>query len=575
MIKTLKRIFLYVRSYITYFIPAVIFALISVVLSLLIPIFIGRSIDFITGENNVDFSSTAKILIILMITVAISGVSQWIMTLCTNKLSFRTVRDIRTQYFRKLNSVPISYIDSASKGDYISRATNDIEIISDALNQGFTQFFTGIITILGTLIFMLFIDFRITLIVVFLTPVSLFVAAKITSLSHNSFAKQSAIRGQLSGFTDEMLKNQNIVKAFGQETDVQNKFDRLNNDYAQIGIKATFFSSITNPSTRFINGLIYAFVGLFGALRVIAGGMSVGTLVSFLSYANQYTKPFNEISGVVSELQNAIASAQRVFQVCDAKDEPDDSKLKTLQSYEGSVRFENVWFSYTKDKQLIQDVSLDIHPGQRIAIVGPTGCGKTTIINLLMRFYDVNSGAIYVCGENINEITRDSLRSRFGMVLQDTWLFSATIHDNISYGKPDASRDEVIAAAKSAHAHGFIKRLPDGYDTVIGENGGNLSQGQKQLLTIARIMLTNPPMLILDEATSSIDIRTEIKIQQAFEKLMKGKTSFIIAHRLSTIRNTDMILVMRDGNIIEHGKHHELMSRKGFYYTMYTSATSQ
>lgn len=574
MTKTLKRIFSYVKNYMTNFIPAVIFALISVVLSLLIPIFIGRSIDFIRDKDNVDFTSTARILIILIVTVAVSGISQWIMTLCTNKLSYKTVRDIRTDYFKKLNHVPISYIDSASKGDFISRATNDIEIISDALTQGFTQFFTGMVTIVGTLIFMIFIDFKITVIVVVLTPVSLFVAAKITSLSHNSFTRQSAIRGQLSGFTDEMIKNQNIVKAFLQEENVQQKFDRLNSDYAQAGIRATFFSSITNPSTRFINGLIYAFVGLFGALRVIAGGMSVGTLVSFLSYANQYTKPFNEISGVVSELQNAIASAQRVFQVIDAPDEPDDSKLPELDSYEGSVTFNDVCFSYTPDKKLIQNVSLDIHPGQRIAIVGPTGCGKTTIINLLMRFYDINSGAIYVSGKNINEVQRDSVRNKFGMVLQDTWLFSGTILDNISYGKPSASRDEVIAAAKSAHAHGFIKRLPDGYDTAIGENGGNLSQGQKQLLTIARIMLTNPPMLILDEATSSIDIRTEIKIQRAFEKLMKGKTSFIIAHRLSTIRNTDMILVMRDGNIIEHGRHEDLMNSKGFYYSMYMSALS-
>ena len=574
MKKTLKRIFYYAAHYPKNLILSIIFALTGVAGSLVVPILTGYSIDFIVGKNNVNFNSVIKALTILCFAVISSSISQWIMARNTNTLSYKTSRDIRSDFFRKLNTVPISFIDKNSKGDFVSRATNDVEIISDALTQTFTQFFTGIVTILGTLIFMIVIDIKISLIVIALTPLSLIAAAKITKLCRNSFSKQSEIRGELSGLTDEMIKNQSLVKAFSYESIAEEKFNNLNSSFGQTGLKATFFSSLTNPTTRFINGLIYAFVGMAGAIRIINGGISVGTLVSFLSYSNQYTKPFNEISGVVSELQNAIASAERVFKVIDAQNESDDSNLPSLSDTDGSVQFESVFFSYVPDKPLLQDISINIKHGQRIAIVGPTGCGKTTLINLLMRFYDTTSGNIFISGHDIRNINRSSLRSSFGMVLQDTWLFNGTIAENISYGKPDASIDEIISSAKAAHAHSFIKRLSDGYNTLIGENGGNLSQGQKQLLTIARIMLTNPPMLILDEATSSIDIRTEVKIQQAFEKLMKDKTSFIIAHRLSTIRNTDLILVMNNGNIIEQGNHNELIKKHGFYYNLYKSASS-
>lgn len=572
--KTLKRIFSYTAAYRKNLYTAVIFAFTGVAGSLLAPVLTGKAVDCITGKGNVDFEAIKQILAALLISVAVSAFSQWIMARNTSTLSSLTARDIRNEYFEKLNRVPVSFIDRNSRGDLMSRASNDIETVSDALTQGFTQFFTGIVTILGTLGFMISIDFRIALIVILMTPLSLGAAWIITRLTHNAFTDQSEVRGKLSGLADEMIKNQQIVNAFGFEDIAEEKFSQLNSRYGSAGLKATFLSSMTNPVTRFINGIIYALVGMFGALSAVSGRISVGALVSFLSYANQYTKPFNEISGVIAELQNALASAERVFSVIDEKDEVSDAELPQLERPDGSVSFENISFSYVPDKPLLKDISVNIKPGQRVAIVGPTGCGKTTLINLLMRFYDTTDGNVIISGTSVRNITRNSLRSSFGMVLQETWLFSGTIRDNISYGKPDATDEEIIGAATAAHAHSFIRRLPDGYDTVIGENGGSLSQGQKQLLTIARIMLTNPPMLILDEATSNIDIRTEVYVQQAFEKLMKGKTSFIIAHRLSTIRNTDIILVMRDGNIVEYGSHSELMKKGGFYSELYRSASA-
>ncbi|MBQ5337222.1 MAG: ABC transporter ATP-binding protein, partial [Oscillospiraceae bacterium] len=541
---------------------------------LLVPILTGRAIDFIRGKNDVDSGALIHILTILAASAAVSSISQWIMARNSNILSSLTARDIRIQYLEKLNRVPVSFVDKNARGDLISRASVDIETVSDALTQGFTQFLTGIVTIAGTLIFMLYIDFKIALIVIVLTPLSLAAAWIITRLSHNAFTEQSSVRGSLSGFADEMIKNQNIVEAFNYTPLAEKRFDEINSRFGSAGLKATFISSVSNPLTRFINGIIYALVGMFGALSVVNGRITVGTLVSFLSYANQYTKPFNEISGVISELQNALASAERVFAVIDSEDEEPDEGKPLLEDPDGSVLFDNISFSYVPEKPLLTDITIDVKPGQRVAIVGPTGCGKTTLINLIMRFYDTTDGSVVISGKNVRDVTRDSLRSCFGMVLQETWLFNGTIRENISYGKPDATEEEIIKAAKAAHAHSFIKRLPEGYDTVIGENGGSLSQGQKQLLTIARIMLTDPPMLILDEATSNIDIRTEVKIQKAFEELMKGKTSFIIAHRLSTIRNTDMILVMRDGNIVEHGDHKALMAQNGFYRRLYEAASA-
>lgn len=572
--KTLKKIFSYTGKYKANLLLAIFFAITGVTSSLLVPILTGRAIDYITGKNAVDFQNVKKNLLFLVLSVIVSASSQWIMSRNTNVLSALTARDMRIDFFKKLNKVPISFIDKNSKGDFISRATNDIEIVSDALTQGFTQFFTGIATIIGTLIFMIIIDYRISLIVIVLTPLSLIAASVITKLTHKAFSEQSEIRGKLSGFTDEMIKNKTVVNGFNYEDEAENKFYELNNHYGNSGLKATFFSSVTNPMTRFINGMIYAFVGMAGAIRAVNGNMSVGTLVSFLSYANQYTKPFNEISGVVSELQNALASAERVFNVIESDNESDDSKFEKISSSDGSVIFENVDFSYIPEKPLLKNINIKIKSGQRVAIVGPTGCGKTTLINLLMRFYDTTDGKIIISGKDIKTLQRSSLRNLFGMVLQETWLFNGTISENISYGKSNATEEEIIEAAKAAHAHSFIRRLPDGYNTIVGENGGNLSQGQKQLLTIARIMLTNPPMLILDEATSNIDIRTEVRIQRAFEKLMKGKTSFIIAHRLSTIRNTDLILVMCDGNIVEMGNHKELMNKNGFYSQLYASASA-
>lgn len=575
MFKTLKRVASYARPYIVYFILTIIFAAVGVALSLSVPVFIGEAVDFCAGKKLVDFSGLKKLVIILAVIVVSSAFFQWLMSLCTNKLAYLTVRDLRADIFNKLERVPLSYIDRHTKGELTSRVINDIEIISDGLLQGFAQFFSGIITIIGTLIFMMTINVKIALVVVFLTPLSFIAASKITKATHASYVKQSRLRGDMVALAEEMAGNQKIVKAFVYDTRAEERFDKINCDYGKIGAKATFFSSMTNPTTRFVNGLIYAAVGLLGALGAIGsvsfiGKMSVGKLSSFLAYANQYTKPFNEISGVFAELQNAVASAQRVFDVLDEEEIPDDSDKEHLADCNGELKFTNVEFSYSPNTKLIKNFNLEVSSGERVAIVGPTGCGKSTIINLLLRFYDINSGIIEISGKNVSDITRDSLRSNFGMVLQETWVFTGTVAENIAYGVPDATREQIIEAAKSVYAHGFIKRLPNGYDTVISENSG-LSQGQKQLICIARIMLMDPPMLILDEATSSIDLRTEQRIQKAFTKLMNGRTSFIIAHRLSTIKNSDTILVMKNGDIIEQGNHNELMANGKFYSELYNS----
>ena len=575
MLKTLKRVFSYARPYILYFVLTVIFAALGIALSLAVPVFIGEAVDCCIGTGSVEFEKLREIIITLASIVIGSSFFQWFMSLCTNKLAFLTVRDLRADVFNKLERVPLKYIDGHTKGELTSRVINDIEIVSDGLLQGFTQFFSGIITIIGTLIFMMTINVKIAVVVVLMTPISFIAASKITKASHDSYVRQSKLRGDMVGLAEEMAGNQKLVKAFVYDERAEERFDKINKEYGKIGAKATFFSPMTNPTTRFVNGLIYAAVGLLGALGAIGhfpflGAMSVGKLSSFLAYANQYTKPFNEISGVFAELQNAVASAQRVFDVLDEEEVSDDSDKEILTDCTGELKFSDVFFSYNPKVRLIQNFSLDVRAGERIAIVGPTGCGKSTIINLLLRFYDIDSGKIEVSGKNVTDITRDSLRSNFGMVLQETWVFTGTVAENISYGAPDATREQIIEAAKSVYAHGFIKRLPNGYDTVISEDSG-LSQGQKQLICIARIMLMNPPMLILDEATSSIDLRTELRIQKAFSKLMKGKTSFIIAHRLSTIKNSDTILVMKSGNIIEQGSHEQLMKLGGFYAELYNS----
>lgn len=579
MIKTLKRILGYVKPYKMYLAAAIVFSFVGVLLSLFVPVFIGKGVDLIVGEGNVDFKGLLKLAAVLAATVLASTFFQWLTALATNRLSYNTIRDIRTDLFDKLNSVPLKYIDRNSKGELISRAVNDIEIISDGLLQGFTQLFSGVVTILGTLVFMLTTSVKIALIVVVLTPISLFTAAKITQLSRKAFTEQSEHRGKLNGIAEEMIGNQKVVKAFSYEERAEKSFSETNAKMAKSGVKAIFFSSMTNPTTRFVNGLIYAAVGTAGALSAIGsigflGKITVGQLTSFLSYSNQYTKPFNEISGVIAELQNAVTSAQRVFAVIDEPAESSDEGKEVMTECDGSLELSHVNFSYVPETPLITDFNLTVRPGQKIAIVGPTGCGKTTVINLLLRFYDINSGTIKLSGKNTQDITRSSLRSMFGMVLQDTWLFTGTVAENIAYGRPDATPEQITAAAKAVHAHSFIKRLPDGYDTYITEEGGELSQGQKQLISIARIMLTNPPVLILDEATSSIDIRTEQRVQRAFEKLMKGKTSFIIAHRLSTIKNADVILVMKSGNVIEQGSHQQLMAQNGFYAELYNSQFS-
>lgn len=575
MLKTLKRVFSYARPYIKYFVLTVAFAALGVSLSLSVPVFIGEAVDCCIGEENVDFDGLKAVALKLSAAVIASTLFQWLMSLSTNKLAFMTVRDLRCDVFAKLERVPLRYIDGRTKGELTSRVINDIEIISDGLLQGFTQFFSGVITIIGTLIFMMTINIKIALAVVILTPLSFIAASKITKLSHDSYMKQSKLRGDMVGLAEEMVGNQKLVKAFVYDERAEERFAAINSEYGKIGAKATFYSSMTNPTTRFVNGVIYAAVGLIGALGVIGyssfiGTMRVGQLTSFLAYANQYTKPFNEISGVFAELQNAVASAKRVFDVLDEEEVSDDSDKEKLERCTGALSFRNVNFSYNPEVRLIQDFSLDVRAGERVAIVGPTGCGKSTIINLLLRFYDINSGEIEISGKNVTEITRDSLRSSFGMVLQETWIFTGTVAENIAYGMPEATREQIIEAAKAVYAHGFIKRLPNGYDTVISEDSG-LSQGQKQLICIARIMLMNPPMLILDEATSSIDLRTEHRIQKAFTKLMEGKTSFIIAHRLSTIKNSDTILVMKSGNVIEQGSHSKLIAEGGFYASLYNS----
>ncbi|MDE6797218.1 MAG: ABC transporter ATP-binding protein/permease [Ruminococcus sp.] len=575
MSDTLKRVISYARPYIAYLVSTVIFAVAGVGLSLLVPVFIGDAVDCCIAKGNVDFNDLKKIVTELAVIVTASGIFQWIMSLCTNKLAFLTIRDLRADIFNKLERVPLKYIDGHTKGELTSRVINDIEIVSDGLLQGFTQFFSSVMTIIGTLIFMMFINFRIAIIVVIMTPISFITASKITKASHDSYMKQSKLRGDMVGLSEEMTGNQKILKAFVYEGRAMERFDQINKDYGKIGTKATFLSSINNPVTRFVNGMIYAVIGLLGALGVTGsvsfiGAMTVGKLTSFLSFANQYTKPFNEISGVFAELQNAIASAQRVFSVLEEQEVPDDSGKEIMTSSDGTLEFKNVRFSYNPEVELIRNFTLDVKSGQKVAIVGQTGCGKSTIINLLLRFYDIDSGKIIVSGKNIDDITRDSLRSQFGMVLQDTWIFTGTVAENISYGMPEARREQVIEASKAVYAHGFIKRLPDGYDTIISEDSG-LSQGQKQLICIARIMLMSPPMLILDEATSSIDLRTEHRIQKAFTKLMQGRTSFIIAHRLSTIKNSDIILVMKNGNIIEQGNHNKLMKTGGYYSELYNS----
>lgn len=569
----LKRVFSFVRPYRIFLLGAIVSAVISVAFTLLAPVLVGDAIDFIIGPGNVNFPAVLRLLVFLVCSILLASGFQFLLSLCTNKIAYRTVRDIRMQLFRKINTVPLKYIDGHSHGDLISRLINDIDAMSDGLLQGMTQLFTGVATILGTLIFMLSLNPAIALVVVLITPLSMFVAAFIAKLSNKMFREQAAIQGQISGFVSEMVGEQKVVKAFSYEERSKAKFREMNGRLKVVGAKAQFYSSLSNPCTRFVNGLVSTAVGVIGALNVIrGGGMTVGQISCFLNYANQYTKPFNDITAIIQQIQTAFAAAQRVFSVLDEPSEPGEPKnAKALSSCRGRVEMEHVFFGYTPQRTLIQDFNLSVEPGQRIAIVGPTGCGKTTLINLLMRFYDVEKGTIRVDSVPIREMQRDSLRKLYGMVLQETWLYSATVRENIAYGKPDATQEEIVAAAKAAHAHSFIKRLPQGYDTIISENGGNISQGQKQLLCIARVMLVDPPMLILDEATSNIDTITEIRVQKAFARMMEGRTSFVVAHRLSTIKEADKILVMRDGNIIEQGKHEELLEKKGFYANLYRS----
>ncbi len=569
---TVVKVLKYIKKYRALLILSLILAAASVAMTLYVPVLIGNSIDCIIGENNVDFKTISAYLIKIAVIVGITALFQWIMNTINNKITFNVVRDIREQAFRKIEILPLKYIDSHSYGDIVSRVIADVDQFADGLLMGFTQFFTGIVTILGTLIFMLTINVSITVVVVVLTPISLFVARFIAKKTYAMFKLQSDTRAEQTAFIDEMVGNVKVVQAFSHEDESLDTFDEINNRLEKCSLQAIFYSSLTNPSTRFINSLVYAGVGLTSALAAINGAMTVGALSCFLSYANQYTKPFNEISGVITELQNALACAAHIFELIEETPQiPDSPDAIVLDDVKGNIDIDNVSFSYTEEVPLIRDMNLSVRPGQKIAIVGPTGCGKTTVINLLMRFYDVNSGKICVEGNNIKDITRNSLRRSYGMVLQETWLKSGTIRENITMGKPGATMDEIVAAAKASHAHSFIKRLPDGYETVISEDGGNLSQGQKQLLCITRVMLCLPPMLILDEATSSIDTRTEIKIQEAFNRLMEGKTSFIVAHRLSTIREADVILVMNNGNIIEQGNHKELLALNGFYAKLYNS----
>ena len=569
----LKPLLSYAKPYIWLFAVSMALALVTVATTLYAPILIGQAVDLIIGPDNVDLKGLVPIVIKLCVTVAMTALSQWLMSLCTNKITFNVVRDIRNKAFAKLDKLPLSYIDSHPHGDIISRIITDIDQISDGLLMGFAQLFTGICTIIGTIIFMLGINVKISLVVIILTPLSLFVARFIAKNTFDLFHKQSEARGEMTALVEEVTGNLKTVQAFGYEQEAEERFDVFNQKLREVSVKAIFFSSLTNPCTRFVNGLVYTSVGILGALTVFGGGgFTVGNLSSFLSYANQYTKPFNEISGVITELQSALASARRVFDIIDEPEEkPDSENAFVLKEVDGTVDIENVYFSYAPDVKLIEDFNLHVRAGERTAIVGPTGCGKTTMINLLMRFYDADSGKISISGKPIKDCTRNSMRSMYGMVLQETWLKTATIRDNIRYGRPDATEEEVIAAAKSAHCHGFIKRLPQGYDTVISDAFSTLSQGQKQLLCIARVMLSLPPMLILDEATSSIDTRTEIIVQRAFAKMMKGRTSFIIAHRLSTIKEAENIIVMKSGHIVEQGTHDSLMAKGGFYSELYNS----
>lgn len=573
--ETIKKVLHYIRRYRFFLIASLVLALITVVLTLFVPILTGQAVDLIVGKGQVDFAGVYRICVKIGIAILLTMVAQWVMNVANNKITYSVVRDIRTDAFEKIQVLPLSYIDSHSYGGIVSRVIADADQFADGLLMGFTQLFTGVITILGTLGFMLSVSVPIALVVVVLTPVSLFVAAFIAKRTYQMFRMQSETRGEQTALIEEMIGNQKVVQAFGQEKEVGDRFDEINDRLSKYSLQGTFFSSITNPSTRFVNALVYAAVGVFGAFFAIQGGISVGQLSCFLSYANQYTKPFNEISGVVTELQNAIACAGRVLELIEETPEiPDSEDAINLGKADGKVEIEDVYFSYEPNQKLIEHFNLQVKPGQRVAIVGPTGCGKTTLINLLMRFYDVNSGAIKVSEKDIRKVTRESLRANYGMVLQETWLKQGTIRENIVMGRENATDDEVLAAAKASHAHSFIKRLPNGYDTVIGEDGGSLSAGQKQLLCITRVMLCLPPMLILDEATSSIDTRTEMRIQKAFATMMQGRTSFLVAHRLSTIQEADVILVMRDGKIVEQGNHEELLAANGFYKNLFDAQWS-
>ena len=574
--QTIKRVLEYIKDYRIYLVLSVLLAVITVALTLYIPVLVGSAIDCIIDMGRVDFNAIKYILLKIAVSAVITALAQWLMNMCNNKITYYVSRDIRNEAIEKIERLPLNYIDTHPSGDTVSRVIADVDQFSDGLLMGFTQLFTGVTTIIGTLGFMLLVNFKITLVVVLVTPLSLFVAKFIASKTYNMFKEQSEIRGEQTAFIEEMIENQKVVQAYTHEDENQEKFDEINQRLSKSSLKAIFFSSITNPSTRFVNNIVYAGVALTGALMVITNSLTVGNLTCFLSYANQYTKPFNEISGVVTELQNAIACAGRVFELIDEKEiPPQPDNAIVLKNAQGNVQLKNVYFSYTADKKLIENFNLSVKQGERVAIVGPTGCGKTTLINLLMRFYDTVSGEITVDLNEIKSLTRKSLRQSYGMVLQETWLKAGTIKENIIMGKPNATDKEIIEASKKSHAHSFIKRLPQGYDTVIGEDGGELSQGQKQLLCITRIMLTQPPMLILDEATSSIDTRTELKIQEAFNQLMQGRTSFIVAHRLSTVRNADVLLVMKDGNIIEQGTHSELLAKGGFYTNLYNSQFAQ
>ena len=568
---TLTRVLHKIRPYSLFVVCSLIVAAVSVAAQLYIPILCGDAIDLMLGKGNVDFAGVGRIIVEVLVVAVVAAFAQWLLSVCNNRITFSVSRDLRNEALRKIQTLPLSYLDSHPSGDIVSRMVADVDTFADGLLMGFTQLFSGVLTILGTLLFMLSENVVITLVVVCITPLSLLVASFLAKRSYKYFQGQSSVRGEQTALVNEMIEGQKVVQAFGHETESLDAFDEVNGRLQDVSLKAIFFSSMTNPATRFVNNIVYAGVGLVGALYAVRGGITIGQLSVFLNYANQYTKPFNEISGVVTELQNALACAARVFELLDADDQIPEAENAAVLQPDGHVQLEDVSFRYLPDRPLIEGLSLDVKPGQRIAIVGPTGCGKTTLINLLMRFYDVNGGSIKVSGTDIRSVTRASLRGSYGMVLQDTWLRAGTVRENIAYGKPDATLEEVVAAAKAAHADSFIRRLPDGYDTVIAEDGGNISQGQKQLLCIARVMLCLPPMLILDEATSSIDTRTEVRIQKAFARMMQGRTSFIVAHRLSTIREADVILVMKDGHIVEQGNHDELLAAGGFYAKLYNS----